>query len=96
MAKFDSSKAVAHLQSKWGGRPCPMCGKGPWNIQDSTFQLAEFNEGNFVLGGPVIPVIPVMCNNCGYVALVNAIFAGVQERQKEAPATEKQHEEKSS
>jgi hypothetical protein len=55
-----------------------MCGGGPWNVQDSTFQLTEFNEGNMVIGGPVIPVIPIICTNCGYVALVNAISAGVQ------------------
>jgi hypothetical protein len=54
-----------------------MCGKGPWNVQDSTFQLTEYNEGSFVVGGPVIPVVPVICGNCGHTVLVNAILSGV-------------------
>ena len=77
VAKFDNQKAIAHLQDKWGSRPCPMCGKGPWNVQTSTYQLTEYNEEGFVVGGPVIPVLPVVCRNCGHTVLVNAIVAGV-------------------
>ena len=54
-----------------------MCGIGGWNVQDSTYQLLEFNQGSLVIGGPVIPVIPIVCNNCGNTLLVNAIIAGV-------------------
>ncbi len=77
MAKFDGQLAIAHLQQKWAGRTCPMCLVGNWSVQDSTYQLTEFNEGSLVIGGPVIPVIPVICNNCGNTILVNAITAGV-------------------
>ncbi|GHU33065.1 hypothetical protein AGMMS50256_24300 [Betaproteobacteria bacterium] len=88
MAKFESNDFIKQLTVNWSSRPCPMCGKGPWNVQDSTFQLTEFNEGNLVLGGPVIPVIPITCGNCGYVALVNAIVSGVHKPGK-PPAEEK-------
>lgn len=77
MAKFDSNKAIHHLRTKWANRPCPMCGGGPWTVQDSTFQLMEFSEGGLVLGGPVLPVIPVVCTNCGNTVLVNAIVSGI-------------------
>jgi len=77
MAKYDNKIVISHLQDKWGSRPCPMCGKGPWNVHDSTYQLTEYNEGGLVIGGPVIPVVPVICGNCGYTILVNAILAGV-------------------
>lgn len=75
MAKFDSAKLLEHLKVKWASRSCPMCGSGPWNVQDSTFQLTEFNEGSMVIGGPVIPVVPVICSNCGYTALVSAVVS---------------------
>jgi len=39
------------------------------------FQLSQYNP--LILGGPVIPVIPVVCNNCGNTILVNAITAGL-------------------
>lgn len=78
MAKFDNAKAIVHLQNKWGGsRPCPMCGKGPWKVHDSTFQLTEYNEGSMVIGGPVMPFVAVICANCGNTVLVNAIIAEV-------------------
>lgn len=78
MAKFDSKQLIDHLQLKWGSRSCPMCGKGPWNVHDSTFQLMEFSEGGgLVLGGPIIPVIPIICANCGNTVLVNAIVSGI-------------------
>ena len=77
MAKYDNAKAIAHLQTKWGARACPMCGQGPWKVQDSTFQLTEYNEPGMVIGGPVIPVVPVTCSNCGNTVLVNAILAEV-------------------
>lgn len=54
-----------------------MCGVGDWNVQDSTYQLLEYNQGAMVIGGPVIPVIPVVCTNCGNTILINAIIAGV-------------------
>lgn len=79
MAKIDEKKIISHLKEKWEARLCPMCGKGPWNVQDSTYQLMEFNEGAFVVGGPVIPVIPITCGNCGNTVLVNAILSGIMQ-----------------
>ncbi len=79
MAKFDGSKAIEYLRTKWSGRVCPMCLVGNWNVQDSTYQLMEFNQGGLVLGGPVIPLVAVICTNCGNTLLVNAITAGIME-----------------
>lgn len=76
MAKLDNEKILAYLRTKWAGRPCQMCGVGSWNVQDSLFQLTEFNEGSVVLGGPVVPILPVVCGNCGNTVLVNALVSG--------------------
>lgn len=77
MAKFDQQKLLGHLNGKWMSKPCQMCSVGKWSVQDSTFQLMEFQEGSLVVGGPVIPVVPVTCTNCGNTLLVNAITAGL-------------------
>lgn len=53
-----------------------MCGGEPWSVQDKVFQLTEFHQGSMVIGGPVIPVIPVSCGNCGHTVLVNALISG--------------------
>ena len=76
MSSFDTNKVIAFIAQKWSGRSCPMCGSGPWSVQDKVFQLSEFHDGNMVIGGPLIPVVPVTCNNCGYTVVVNAILAG--------------------
>lgn len=77
MAITNSNKIIGHLRDKWVSRPCPMCGIGEWEVQDSVFQLMQFQEGGLVLGGPILPVVPVTCRNCGNTVLVNAIVAGV-------------------
>jgi predicted nucleic-acid-binding Zn-ribbon protein len=76
LAVTNSKKVIDFLALKWQNRNCPMCGSGPWEVQDKTFQLNEFHSGNFVVGGPLIPIIPVTCMNCGHTVLVNAIVAG--------------------
>ncbi len=76
MAEFNSDKMLSYLQEKWGDRQCPMCGKGPLTVQDKVFQLTEFHHGSLVMGGPLVPIVPVVCNNCGNTILVNAIIAG--------------------
>lgn len=53
-----------------------MCGANAWAVQDKVFQLNEFSSGSLVIGGPLVPVVPVTCTNCGNTVLVNAIIAG--------------------
>lgn len=80
--KADTSKVIGYLKERWAGRPCPMCGHAGWSVQDSVFELREFHGGSMVIGsGPLIPVVPVTCNNCGNTVLVNAIVAGVVARE---------------
>jgi hypothetical protein len=76
MEKTDTKKVIEFLTEKWGDKDCPMCNKGPWQVQDKLFQLSEYHQGSLVVGGPLIPVIPVTCTNCGHTILVNAIISG--------------------
>jgi hypothetical protein len=77
MGSFDFDGFVAQLKEKWQSRPCPMCQKGPWSVGTNTFQLTEFHDGAVIIGsGPLVPVIPVTCVNCGNTVLVNALLTG--------------------
>ncbi|RXK48849.1 hypothetical protein [Aquirufa rosea] len=81
--KIESEKLLNHLKEKWQGRPCPMCGVGNWNVSDTIFELREFNQGNLVMGGgPIFPVIPVTCDNCGNSVFINAIVTKLVEQNK--------------
>lgn len=81
MAKYNKQKFVDFLNQKWNGHDCPVCGGGPWNVSDDIFEIRDYNNGNLVIGGgPIIPVIPVTCMNCGNTIFINAILAGVVKR----------------
>jgi hypothetical protein len=81
--KIDIAKLGNHLKDKWKGRPCQMCGLGNWNVSETIFEIREYNQGDLIVGGgPILPVIPVTCDNCGNTILVNAIKAGLIESNK--------------
>lgn len=55
---------------------CSACGGKKWIIGDKVFQMPEHGLPMRV-GGPVVPVIPATCTNCGNTLLFNAIVLGV-------------------
>lgn len=83
MSDVNSEKLIQHLKEKWKGNNCPLCKSGNWNISDKIFQLTEFHDGNIIIGhGPIIPIIPITCDNCGNTVLVNSILAGTTSQPK--------------
>jgi hypothetical protein len=84
LSEADANKIIDYLKQKWQGRPCPMCQTANWVVQGSCFQLMTYHSGNIVLGGPVIPVIPITCNNCSNTILINAILTGIIKPSEEA------------
>lgn len=67
------------LEAKWQvfKQLCPICGEKRWTIED-VYQLHRFTPGvGLQLGGPILPVFPVLCVNCGYTMFFNALISGV-------------------
>lgn len=72
-----SKRAVAYLNEKWStAHSCPICTANDWNVSEIV-ELRPFTGGNLVVGGAVYPLLQVVCNNCGYTLLLNAIIAGL-------------------
>lgn len=71
------------VQDKWK-RPyaCACCGANNWNLADEVYQLTSFAGGAMIIGGPIVPLVPVTCNNCGNTVLVNALIAEVVDQPK--------------
>lgn len=68
---------VNFLNSKW--RPpksCQVCGANTWNVEPQLAELRFLNLGAFVVGGPVLPLVVLTCNNCGNTIFINAVKAG--------------------
>ena len=79
MAKIDTEKFIEHLRAKWGNsRPCPVCGGTNWTVGDSSYELREYRGGDFLVGQvPIMPLVPVICTNCGNTILINSIVAQI-------------------
>jgi hypothetical protein len=84
MSNYDTQVLINHLKEKWQGRGCSQCGSRGWEIQGSVYELRQYSQGTLVIGGAIIPVVPVTCANCGNTVLVNALSAGAVERPEEA------------
>lgn len=84
--KIDPQKVVEWLNSHWEGlKLCPICHHNNWFVNDSLVQLTEFHRVGLVLGGPVIPMVVVSCNNCGHTLFFSALKLGVIAADAPAP-----------
>lgn len=81
--KVDQEKLQQYLQ-KITPPECPLCQQRRWSVNDTIFQLLEFQNGDLIIGGgqSIFPVIPLTCDNCGNVHFINAIKAGLIEPNK--------------
>lgn len=77
MQKVNTAEFVKYLKENWKGRPCHMCGGVDWKIQGAVFQLIPYGDDRLVVGSPNIPVVPVICEQCGNTVLVSARVAGI-------------------
>jgi len=87
--KINREKLLDFLNSKWKNNLCACCGQNNWHVWDEAYELRAFRWGNMVIwGAPIIPVVPIICNNCGNTLFVNAIMSWVIENK--IPSDDKQ------
>lgn len=68
----EKQRIILELNKRFNssGIKCPMCGNNHFIIGDgyfNSFMQDDFRSLN--LGGPSIPSIPVICNNCGFISM---------------------------
>lgn len=67
--KFDDikQKIVEELNKRVPDLKCPICHKGDMILADGfiSHQLNKELTGNLTLGGPTIPIVAVICKDCG-------------------------------
>lgn len=56
---------------------CPHCQGQEMNVGQIVFELRPFALGALAPSGPILPVIPLECPECGYLAMFNAVTLGV-------------------
>ncbi len=88
LSEEQQKKAIDRL-TEFFSKSCESCSGHDWLLNDKIFEMREFNDGNFVLGGKttVFPVITISCKQCGNTYLFNAILLGLIDK-KDEPAPE--------
>ena len=68
LTKPQRETILTALKAKIDG-PCPMCRQTTWTLGDEVVAaMATGLQGGIAIGGPFIPMIQVVCNQCGFVA----------------------------
>lgn len=70
MTADQKSNIVKILSERGANRPCPRCNNNNFTLLEGYFNQSiqpTINAG-IMLGGPSIPSIVVICNNCGYIS----------------------------
>jgi len=69
-----SEKALGWLTKKWlDPKTCPICHQVNWTV-GAVFEMRPYSGGGLIVGGPIFPVSPVTCLNCGYTFFMNAVL----------------------
>jgi len=73
------NKIKQFLNERWHEpRSCTVCKETDLTFSDTLFSLAEFNPDNLFAVTTEIPVVALVCSNCGNVTLFNAIVMGIE------------------
>jgi len=47
---------------------CPACGLKSFSVEGPFSKTIQNTPGAFVVGGPAIPTMGLVCKNCGYIS----------------------------
>ena len=72
--KVNIEKLIPIINEKWLKKECSLCGSNDWNIGDDIMVLMSVNDNKSInIGGKTMPVIAIICNNCGNIVFVNPL-----------------------
>jgi predicted nucleic-acid-binding Zn-ribbon protein len=70
MSEENKKKIIDKLNQKGVKPVCPMCGNTSFSLADG--YLSNTIQGTvglgFVIGGPSIPTVAIICKNCGFTS----------------------------
>jgi hypothetical protein len=81
MSMFNKDQVQKWINDYWReSKNCQICGSNDWLLLDNVWELRDFRGGDVASGGPVLPVVALMCNVCGHTLFFNAIAVRAVER----------------
>lgn len=78
LTQVQKDKALETL-NKHGMPTCIICQSQNFVLNDTLFELREFDFGSLVAGtqSTIFPVVPLTCKTCGHSHLFNAVLMGL-------------------
>ena len=80
-----SQQRINDYLNRIHGSICPLCNSNRWTISDQVFQAPEFDYNGIIVGGISYPMVPLTCQTCGNTYFINALFAGLIDKEVTAP-----------
>lgn len=75
---FINEESIKLIRSRLPVLECPMCHNRKFELIDGLFFNALQQDANTLqLGGPSIPAVVLMCENCGMLSQHSAIKLGI-------------------
>ncbi|HEV3319189.1 MAG TPA: hypothetical protein VG053_05565 [Solirubrobacteraceae bacterium] len=76
--ELDKDALNQWFQEKWKHGACPVCEVDRWALLPRLGMVPNANPPG-PTGGNMVPVLLIVCSNCGYLLSINALTAGVVE-----------------
>lgn len=69
ISEVQKKKVLEALDEAGVNLPCPRCGNGQFSLVDGYFNHPiQTSLGGLVIGGPSVPSVVVVCNQCGFIS----------------------------
>jgi predicted nucleic-acid-binding Zn-ribbon protein len=86
LSKEQKKEFIEFINKRWTLQVCPVCKATQWLIPDNIYEMPEIRFSPSVPRKmKMTPLIQVVCGNCGYTILFNAILTGIYKEDTKAP-----------
>ena len=73
------NEIMSALDSRLKEAACQLCRKNSWTLADGFVPLGlQEDFSTFQVGGPVLPLVALVCSNCGNTCFINLISLGLR------------------
>lgn len=80
MEEPESQRLQRWIVEKWKQRSCPVCTANQWTLDPELARVQLHDDAR-----ASYPVLVARCLSCGYMLLINAVFAGIADPEPASP-----------
>ena len=78
--KVNREQLISKINDKWKSKECQLCKANNWEIANDLVTLVGVSEHRSIqLGGQFMPLVSMVCRECGNTLLINPLVLGCVE-----------------